>query len=83
MCVSGKTTFAKAIYHALGEEHVTYITHDSYYRDLSRLPVQERARQNFDHPNALDTPLLVKHLKALKCVPSFGGHVFTACRRRG
>ncbi|KAM3576122.1 hypothetical protein VYU27_001998 [Nannochloropsis oceanica] len=63
---SGKTTFARALYEALGEEHVTYITHDSYYKDLSHLTLAERAVANFDHPNSLDTALLVEHLKALK-----------------
>jgi uridine kinase len=63
---SGKTTFARALYEALGEEHVTYITHDSYYKDLSHLSLAERAKANFDHPNALDTALLVEHLRALK-----------------
>jgi len=63
---SGKTTFARALYEALGEEHVTYITHDSYYKDLSHLSLAERAKANFDHPNSLDTALLVEHLRALK-----------------
>lgn len=63
---SGKTTFARALYEALGEEHVTYITHDSYYKDLGHLSLAERAKANFDHPNALDTALLVEHLQALK-----------------
>jgi pantothenate kinase-related protein Tda10 len=62
----GKTTFAQAIYRALGEQHVTYITHDSYYKDLGHLPVEARAKQNFDHPDALDTALLVQHIRALK-----------------
>ncbi len=63
---SGKTTFARALYEALGEEHVTFITHDSYYKDLSHLPLEERAKANFDHPNALDTALLVEHVRQLK-----------------
>lgn len=63
---AGKTTFAQAIYRALGEQHVTYITHDSYYKDLGHLPVEARAKQNFDHPDALDTALLVQHIRALK-----------------
>lgn len=63
---SGKTTFARALYEALGEENVTYLTHDSYYKDLSHLPLAERAKTNFDHPNALDTALLVEHVQRLK-----------------
>lgn len=65
---SGKTTFARALYEALGPEHVTHLTHDSYYKDLSHLPHAERAKANFDHPNALDTALLVEHVRRLKCV---------------
>ena len=65
---TGKTTFARALYEALGPAHVTYLTHDSYYKDLSHLPHQERAKANFDHPNALDTALLVEHVRRLKCV---------------
>lgn len=66
--MAGKTTFARALYEALGPEHVTYLTHDSYYKDLSHLPHAERAKANFDHPNALDTALLVEHVRRLKCV---------------
>ena len=39
---SGKTTLAKAIYESLGESKITYITHDSYYKDLSHLTLEER-----------------------------------------
>ncbi len=63
---SGKTTIAQAIYNALGEDKVAYIPHDAYYYDLSHLPFEERARQNYDHPDSLETPLLVQHLKALR-----------------
>lgn len=63
---SGKTTLARAIYETLGEENITYITHDSYYKDLSHLPKSEREKQNFDHPDSLETSLLVQHVKALK-----------------
>jgi uridine kinase len=63
---SGKTTLAQAVYEQVGVEHVTFICHDSYYRDLSHLSIEERAIWNFDHPDALDTELLVQHLQALK-----------------
>ncbi len=64
---SGKTTLAQAIYTALGrEENVTFISHDSYYKDLSSWTMAQREQQNFDHPNSLDTDLLVEHLKSLK-----------------
>lgn len=63
---SGKTTLAQAIYDAIGEENITYISHDSYYRDISHLPLEEREKQNFDHPQSLETSLLVEQLAELK-----------------
>ena len=63
---SGKTTVAQQIIRALGHEHVTFIQHDSYYRDRSGVPPEERKRINYDHPDALETELLVEHLEALK-----------------
>ena len=44
----------------------TTTTHDSYYRDLRHLSADERARTNFDHPDSLETSLLVDHLRALR-----------------
>jgi len=63
---SGKTTLTRAIYEGLKEDSVTYISHDNYYKDISHLSIEERAQTNFDHPDALDTDLLVEHLKDLK-----------------
>lgn len=63
---SGKTTLTKAIVERLGEEHVSLISHDSYYRDLQHLTVEERAEVNFDHPAALDSSLLSTHIDMLK-----------------
>jgi len=63
---SGKTTLTQAIVAALGKDHVSYISHDSYYKDLSHLPVSVRSQQNFDHPNSLDTALLKSHLQSLR-----------------
>lgn len=62
---SGKTTLATAIFEALGGEHITFISHDNYYRDLSHLPASERRKQNFDHPDALETDLMYEHISAL------------------
>ena len=56
---SGKTTVSEAILERVGRERIAYIQHDSYYRDLGHLPLEERARLNFDHPDALETELLV------------------------
>jgi uridine kinase len=64
---SGKTTLARAIFESLGkEENITYISHDSYYKDISHLTMSEREKENFDHPDSLDTALLIEHLAALK-----------------
>jgi uridine kinase len=60
---SGKTTVAETILKRVGEEHIAFIPHDAYYRDLSHLPPKLRALVNFDHPDALETDLLVEHLK--------------------
>lgn len=73
---SGKTTLTRAVVEALGAQNVTYICHDYYYRDLSHLPVRDRAKTNFDHPDALETSLLAEQLADLKAgrsvdVPSY------------
>ena len=44
---------------------IEHLSHDDYYRDLAHLPVEERAKTNFDHPSSLDTDLLISHLKQL------------------
>ncbi|MGH2583060.1 MAG: uridine kinase, partial [Anaerolineales bacterium] len=63
---SGKTTVAQAILQRAGAENVAYIQHDSYYKDLSDLPPAQRATVNFDHPNSLETDLMIEHVKQLK-----------------
>ncbi|HEX6558515.1 MAG TPA: uridine kinase [Longimicrobiales bacterium] len=63
---SGKTTVVREIIRKLGKHHVTVIHHDSYYRDVSDLSFEERARINYDHPDSLETTLLVAHLNQLK-----------------
>jgi uridine kinase len=45
---------------------VAFVPHDAYYRDLSHLPLSGRQRTNFDHPDSLESELLVKHLDALR-----------------
>jgi len=62
---SGKTLVAKRIFDELGSDKVTIIQQDSYYRDLSHLTLEERKKQNFDHPDAFDHKLLISHLKEL------------------
>jgi uridine kinase len=63
---SGKTTVVQAILDRVGRERIAHIQHDSYYKDLSHLPLEERRQFNFDHPNALDTELLVQHVRELR-----------------
>lgn len=62
---SGKTTVVHEIVEALGDERVLVIHHDSYYRDFGHLEPEVRSQVNFDHPDALETPLLVQHLETL------------------
>ena len=62
---SGKTTVVKAITNQL-KEQVVVIPQDSYYKDSSHLPMEERQQINFDHPDAIDFKLLCKQLKDLK-----------------
>ncbi len=63
---SGKTTVAKRIAAALPAPSVTMIEHDSYYRDRSELSIEERMQVNYDHPEALETELLVAHIDRLR-----------------
>jgi uridine kinase len=62
---SGKTTVMEAILERVGRERIAVLPHDSYYRDLSHLPLEQRARVNFDHPDAFDNALYLAHLDAL------------------
>jgi uridine kinase len=63
---SGKTTVAQRLLHAIGEQHITYLPHDSYYRDLDDIPRIGGEIVNFDHPDALETSLLIRHLVQLR-----------------
>lgn len=63
---SGKTTVANAILSRVGVERIAYLPHDAYYRDITHLPVAQRSMVNFDHPDTLDTELMIEHLKQLK-----------------
>ena len=63
---SGKSTVAAKIAEGLPANSVATLDHDSYYRDRSDLSPEERAHLNYDHPDSLDTDLLVQHLSALR-----------------
>jgi uridine kinase len=62
---SGKTTVARSIYDSIGRDKIEWISHDSYYRNFDALPPEERRQINFDHPDSLETELLVRHLDVL------------------
>lgn len=81
---SGKTNVARAIAGGLPEGSVTLLEHDAYYRDRPDLGYEERSELNFDHPDSLETELLVEHLEKLARfedieVPSYD---FSTHRRR-
>ncbi len=63
---SGKTTVASKILEVIDSDSVVLLQQDNYYKELAHLPVEERARQNFDHPDSLDMELFVEHLRSLK-----------------
>ena len=63
---SGKTTVVKKIIEKLPNNEVVILPQDSYYRDSSDKPLEERLEINFDHPDSIEWDLLVKHLSELK-----------------
>ena len=63
---SGKTTIARALVDAVGKEKVVLVEQDSYYRNLADMPLDERHQANFDHPDSLDSDMLVNHILRLK-----------------
>ncbi|MBX3244726.1 MAG: uridine kinase [Acidobacteria bacterium] len=63
---SGKTTIARAIVEAVGGRNVVLVEQDSYYRNLADMPLDERHQANFDHPDSIDSDMLVNHLMRLK-----------------
>ncbi|MEK9165129.1 MAG: uridine kinase [Chloroflexota bacterium] len=86
---SGKTTVANAILKKDGAERISVVPHDAYYRNLTQLPRAQRDIVNFDHPDSLDTDLLIQHIRQLKAgqpvelpVYDFTIHSRTADTRR-
>jgi uridine kinase len=63
---SGKTTVASVILKRVGTEKIAFLPHDAYYKDLADLPRSQRDMINFDHPDSLETELMVEHLRALR-----------------
>ncbi len=62
---SGKTTVANVILERVGADKIAFLPHDAYYKDLADLPRAQREIVNFDHPDSLETQLLIAHLEAL------------------
>ncbi len=62
---SGKSTVVREVVRIIGEDAASVIHHDAYYRDLAHLPLDVRARVNFDHPDALETELVAEQLATL------------------
>lgn len=62
---SGKTTLMKNLI-ARFQDDVTVLSHDNYYRPYDELPIEERRKVNYDHPDAFDTEMMIEHLKQLK-----------------
>jgi uridine kinase len=62
---SGKTTVTKALVGAVGPDNAALLPHDAYYREYDHLPFEDRARINWDHPDSLETELLVNQLACL------------------
>lgn len=80
---SGKTTVARAILDRVGAQRIAHLEQDAYYRDFHPLPIADQQRINFDHPDALETELLVEHIRELQAgrpvsVPEYS---FTTYRR--
>ena len=63
---SGKTTVVRRIVDSIGDNEVAVLAHDRYYRDRNDLRLEERAALNYDHPDSLETDLLVAHVVALR-----------------
>jgi len=86
---SGKTTLANMILERVGVARIAFLSHDAYYKDLSDLPFNQRHMVNFDHPDSLDTELLIQHVNQLKQYQSidlpiydFKTHSRTSATRR-
>ena len=63
---SGKTTVAQEVLARVGAEKIAFLSHDAYYRDFGDLSFSQRSAINFDHPDSLETPLLIEHIIKLK-----------------
>jgi len=79
---SGKTTVARSILDAVGQERIAFLEQDSYYRDIEWQSEAELLHHNFDHPGALDNDLLVSHVAALKAGHAIEVPIYDFVRHR-
>jgi uridine kinase len=84
---SGKTTVVRKILDNIPRDRVALVPQDSYYRDSSHLPLEERQKINFDHPDSLEFDLLTEHIRLLKAgkpvnQPIYSYLTWTGTRRR-
>ncbi len=63
---SGKTTISTALLDRVGAHRIVYLPHDAYYFNWDDLPREASGIVNFDHPNSLDTPLMIQHIRQLQ-----------------
>jgi uridine kinase len=63
---SGKTTISNAILSRVGAQNIAYLPHDIYYKDYDDIPLEEGRIRNFDHPDALDTRILIANILQLQ-----------------
>ena len=77
---SGKTTVVRRIVDALDESRVTVLDHDRYYRDRNDLRLEERAALNYDHPDSLETDLMVRHVHELRAGRAIEAPVYDFAR---
>jgi uridine kinase len=81
---SGKTTVTKKILKRLDTSKISLFSHDNYYKDVSEFSGEDPAQINFDHPNSLDTDLLIEHIRSIKACESVEQPIydFTTFRRK-
>jgi uridine kinase len=77
---SGKTTVVRRIVDALGAARVTVLEHDRYYRDRDDLDLERRAALNYDHPDSLETDLMVRHIQELRAGRAIDAPVYDFAR---
>lgn len=80
---SGKTSVVNKIIKSLPKEKVSVLSQDSYYRDNGEISQEEREKINFDHPSAIEFPLLIDHINKLKAGQSIEmpTYSYVTCRR--